>query len=229
MKESKEQCPLCSSNIEEYPIHFNTTFSMYELKSKKKQRIVKKSLETNVSSIPSQQPQQKKSVQDLSFDLALPSKSISRGSVLISPTKSSSNPIPSVNRSPLRTPSPSSLSNTMNKYNHMNNKSKSNQSHNNPINSHTHTVSKHKEANDVPNSTNNYTLADIEVLLNEQDDSGSLVVTPEDTTFNNMMDPMIWLDNIVQDQQMQQNDLKFNPLQPDQDLDILLGINSPSV
>ncbi|KAI9300333.1 hypothetical protein BJ944DRAFT_273187 [Cunninghamella echinulata] len=281
MKRSREVCPLCSSKIEEFPIHFNSTFTMCEntkclypfntndfmkfvhtdeLKIKKKQRTTKKPTEIiTIDSTQSQQngikhpiksatvsstqhnnnsntkstaviSQHKKSVngkkedviislpsptkqKDLSFDLALPSKSIAKGSFVI-PSSAAKPPHSAPARKPLKKASLASAS---------------------KISSTVPSVHNSKELPDLPNSrnmtnttANNYTLADLEVLLNDNEDGGSLVVTPEDTTFD-MMNPMLWLDNIVQDQQQQQqqDDIKCNPLQPDQDLDFLLGFNTP--
>jgi hypothetical protein len=74
-------------------------------------------------------------------------------------------------------------------------------------------------------ATNNYSLADIEFLLNDTDeDNGSTVVTPKEDS-SATMNPMLWLDDMFQGQD--QNDLgaKCNPLQTNQDLDSLLGLS----
>lgn len=93
-----------------------------------------------------------------------------------------------------------------------------------PLPSPSPTAPSSKDNNNISNS--NYTLADIESLLNDggDEDNGSTVVTPKEDSMGSM-NPMVWLDDMFQGQNPTEDSIKCNPLQTDQDLDSLLGLS----
>ncbi|SAM04998.1 hypothetical protein [Absidia glauca] len=151
---------------------------------------------------------------DTPLVLALPSKTISTGSVLTT--------------SP-RTPSGASHftqdPNPPKRYRSQATMASSQDSRSSP--SPTTPVTTNPSSKDNNNSiSSNYTLADIESLLNDggDEDNGSTVVTPKEDSLGSM-NPMVWLDDMFQGQNPTDDSLKCNPLQTDQDLDSLLGLS----
>ncbi|ORZ13528.1 hypothetical protein BCR42DRAFT_418495 [Absidia repens] len=235
--QSKSQCPLCSSTIEEYLINLETKMTMcgnvkctYPFntadptqfvvrtegggntqKGKKRAKI---SLDKTQKSVNGKKQETTYSLtspieqKDKPLVLALPSKSISAGSVLTSP------------QTPNSTTSP---------YDQEATPSKRFRSQPATATSQAVVPSKATEATTMTTAqtatTTNYSLADIELLLNDTDeDNGSTVVTPkEDAT--SAMSPMMWLDDMFQGQDHNDLGSKCNPLQTNQDLDTLLGLS----
>ncbi|KAI8097209.1 uncharacterized protein BX664DRAFT_383521 [Halteromyces radiatus] len=252
VKRSKDGCPLCESPIEEYLIHFDTKIIMCEnvkcsypfnsndatrfvvqvgdgnasIKSRKRAKPMSDRTQKSVNGKKQEttysltSPIEQK---DKPLVLALPSKSISKGSLLAPtlPTMTSKlNHDLAAKKLPTR-PQQTVMTTTST-----------------IATTGTATVDGIKSGIlsppallpettcQQPPSKNNYTLADIELLLNDGDeDSGSTVVTPKEDATG--MNTMVWLDDLFQDQEHHSSDhnIKCNPLQTNQDLDSFLGIS----
>ncbi|CAO3596167.1 unnamed protein product [Absidia cylindrospora] len=207
--QARSQCPLCSSSIEEYLINLETKMTMCEN--------VKCTYPFNTAN-PTQFVVKTE-------DGSNTQKGKKRAKISLDKTQKSVNVSPSLGS--VLASSPQTPNSATSLYDQEATPSKRIQSQ--PATSQVVVPSKTTEAATMTvaqtATTNNYSLADIELLLNDTDeDNGSTVVTPkEDST--GAMSPMMWLDDMFQGQNNNDLGSKCNPLQTNQDLDALLGLS----